>query len=90
MVLSVKIPLMIQTSKHLSHKTLTDNCADKHHTQTDMTFIKELSKIIPRSLSTSSKICAKIKIFPKYSLADDRLTSTILEDLRPHQTGRYR
>ena len=58
---------------------------------TTSTLLKKLSKTLSlyssrRCLFSSSKIYTKIEVFPKHSLADERLTSTILSDLKPFQT----
>ena len=60
---------------------------------TTSTLLKKLSKTLSlyssrRCLFSSSKIYTKIEVFPKHSLADERLTSTILSDLKPFQTGK--
>ena len=47
------------------------------------------SKLLLRTISTSSVLMAKIEVIPKYSLVDERLSSTIFSDLTPNQTGYY-
>ena len=45
------------------------------------------NKLLLRNIATSTILLAKIEVTPKYSLVDERLTSTILSDLTPNQTG---
>ena len=71
------------------------NCGNKTkiYKMTTSTLLKKLSKTLSlyssrRCLFSSSKIYTKIEVFPKHSLADERLTSTILSDLKPFQKGK--
>ena len=70
------------------------NCGNKTkiYKMTTSTLLKKLSKTLSlhssrRCIFSSSKIYTKIEVFPKHSLADERLTSTILSDLKPFQKG---
>ena len=49
-------------------------------------FIPNFSNI-SRKFSVTSSVLAKIEVLPKSSLTDERLSSTILSDLKPNQTG---